>query len=49
VVKSGLRPDDIVIVNGIIKVRPNSPVKPEQGRMADFVSDDPSTLLLSSK
>jgi RND family efflux transporter MFP subunit len=49
VVKSGLHPDDVVIVNGIIKVRPNSPVKPEPGRMADFVSDDPSTPLLSSK
>jgi RND family efflux transporter MFP subunit len=49
VVKSGLRPDDVVIVNGIIKVRPNSPVKLEQGRMADFVSDDPSTPPLSSK
>jgi hypothetical protein len=36
-------------VNGIIKVRPNSPVKAEQGRMADFVADDPSTPLFSSK
>jgi RND family efflux transporter MFP subunit len=49
VVKSGLQPDDVVIVNGIIKVRPNSQVKAEQGRMADFASDDPSTPLLSSK
>jgi RND family efflux transporter MFP subunit len=49
VVKSGLRPDDVVIVNGIIKVRPNSPVKPEQGRMEEFSSNDPSAPLLSSK
>jgi len=49
VVESGLQPDDVVIVNGIIKVRPDSPVNAEQGRMADFVSDDPSTPLLSSK
>ena len=49
VVTSGLHPDDAVIVNGMIKVRPNGPVKPEQGRMEDFSSNDPSTLLLSSK
>ena len=49
VVKSGLQPDDVVIVNGIIKVRPNGPVKAEQRRMADFASDDPSTPLFSSK
>ena len=49
VVKSGLRPDDFVIVNGIIKVRPNSPVKAQQGRMEEFSSDDPATPLPSSK
>jgi RND family efflux transporter MFP subunit len=49
VVKSGLHRDDLVIVNGIIKVRPDSPVKPEQGRMGDFASDESSTPLLSSK
>jgi RND family efflux transporter MFP subunit len=49
VVKSGLHPDDVVIVNGIIKVRPDSPVKPEQGRMEEFSSNDPSAPLLSSK
>ena len=38
-----------VIVNGIIKVRPNSPVKPEQGRMEEFSSNDPATPLLGSK
>jgi membrane fusion protein, multidrug efflux system len=40
VVKSGLQPDDVVIVNGIIKVRPNNPVKPEQGSMEQFASND---------
>ncbi|HYZ74653.1 MAG TPA: efflux RND transporter periplasmic adaptor subunit [Chthoniobacterales bacterium] len=49
VVKSGLNPDDLVIVNGTIKVRPDTPVKPEPGRMRDFASDESSTPLLSSK
>jgi RND family efflux transporter MFP subunit len=49
VVKSGLRPDDVVIVNGIIKVHPNSLVKTEQGRMEEFSSNDLSLPLLGSK
>ena len=49
VVKSGLRPEDVVIVNGIIKVRPNGPVKPQLGRMEEFASKAPSTPLLGSK
>jgi RND family efflux transporter MFP subunit len=49
VVKSGLQPDDVVIVNGIIKVRPSSPVKAEPGRMEDFATNDRSTPLLSAK
>jgi multidrug efflux system membrane fusion protein len=49
VVKSGLHPDDVVIVNGIIKVRSNSPVKAQQGRMEEFTSNDPATPLLGSK
>jgi RND family efflux transporter MFP subunit len=49
VAKSGLSPDDSVIVNGIIKVRPNSPVRPEQGRMQEFSSNDPATHLFSSE
>ena len=40
VVKSGLSPDDVVIINGIIKVRPNNPVKPEAGSMEQFASND---------
>jgi RND family efflux transporter MFP subunit len=49
VVKSGLHPDEVVIVNGIIKVRPNGPVKAQPGRMEEFASKDPSTPLLGSK
>lgn len=40
VVRSGLKPDDVVIINGIIKVRPNNPVKPEAGSMEQFASND---------
>jgi multidrug efflux system membrane fusion protein len=46
VVKSGLKPDDEVVANGILKVRPNSPVKPENGSMEQFATNDdglPST------
>ena len=46
VVKSGLQPDDVIVINGILKVRPNSPVKPENGSMEQFATNDnnlPST------
>ena len=46
VVKTGLQPDDVVVVNGIIKVRPNSPVKPATGSMEQFATNEgklPST------
>jgi RND family efflux transporter MFP subunit len=49
VVKSGLQPDDVVIINGIIKVRPDSPVKPRQGAMEQFSSNDISMPLTSAK
>jgi multidrug efflux system membrane fusion protein len=49
VVKTGLQPDDVVIINGILKVRPNSPVKPEQGSMEQFSSNDLSLPLTESK
>jgi multidrug efflux system membrane fusion protein len=42
VVKTGLQPDDVIIVNGILKVRPNSPVKPENGSMEQFATNDNS-------
>jgi multidrug efflux system membrane fusion protein len=49
VVKSGLQPDDVVIINGIIKVRPDSSVKPQPGAMAQFNSNDISMPLTSSQ
>jgi RND family efflux transporter MFP subunit len=49
VVKSGLQPDDVVIINGIIKVRPDSPVRAEQGTMEQFSSNDVSMPLTSSQ
>jgi multidrug efflux system membrane fusion protein len=49
VVKSGLQPDDLVIVNGIIKVRPDSPVRPQPGMMEQFGSNDISMPLTSSQ
>ena len=49
VVKSGLQPDDEVIINGIIKVRPDSPVKPRLGSMEQFSSNDVAMPLASSK
>ena len=38
VVTQGLKADDQVIVNGIMKVRPGSAVKAEQGSMDQFAS-----------
>jgi RND family efflux transporter MFP subunit len=51
VVKTGLHPDDVIVINGILKVRPNSPVKPENGSMEQFATEDittPSTLSKAS-
>src|SRR6201993_1836581 len=45
VVKSGLEPDDVIVINGILKVRPNSPVKPENGSMEQFASSDSMPML----
>jgi RND family efflux transporter MFP subunit len=42
VIKSGLQQEDEVIINGIIKVRPQAPVKPDQGDMHQFSSNDAS-------
>jgi hypothetical protein len=44
-----VQPDDEVIINGIIKVRPDSAVKPEQGAMEQFSSNETATPLTSSK
>jgi RND family efflux transporter MFP subunit len=49
VVKSGLQPNDQVIINGILKVRPDSVVKPQPGEMAQFTSNDISMPLTGSQ
>jgi membrane fusion protein, multidrug efflux system len=49
VVTSGLRAEDLVVINGIIKVRPGAPVKPEAGSMEQFASSDSSTPLLGTE
>jgi RND family efflux transporter MFP subunit len=49
VVKSGLQPDDEVIINGIIKVRPDSPVNPQPGLMEQFSSNDISMPSIDAK
>jgi RND family efflux transporter MFP subunit len=49
VVKSGLQLEDVVIINGIIKARPDSPVRPQRGAMEQFSSNDISMPLTSSQ
>src|ERR1700739_251700 len=49
VVKSGLQPDDVVVINGIIKGRPDSPVRPQPGAMEQFSSNDMSMPLIGSQ
>jgi RND family efflux transporter MFP subunit len=49
VVKSVLRPDEAVVINGILKVRPDSPVKPDPGSMEQFSSNDISFPLTGSQ
>src|SRR6266446_1000340 len=43
VVTSGLQPEDVVVINGIIKVRPDTP--PEAGSMEQFAPSDPIPIL----
>ena len=40
VVTGGLKPDDEVVIVGLMKVRPGSPAKTQQGSMAQFASDE---------
>ncbi|MBV9490961.1 MAG: efflux RND transporter periplasmic adaptor subunit [Verrucomicrobia bacterium] len=40
VVRAGLKPDDEVIVDGIVKVRPGMPLTIEQGDMKNFASEE---------
>jgi multidrug efflux system membrane fusion protein len=49
VVKTGLHADDVIIINGILKVRPESQVKPQQGTMEQFSSNDLVLPLTNSK
>src|SRR5580693_6604237 len=49
VVKTGIQPDDVIIINGILKVRPESQVKPQQGTMEQFSSNDLVLPLTNSK
>ena len=39
VVTGGLKPDDEVVIIGLMKVRPGSPAKVDQGKMEQFASD----------
>ncbi len=40
VVTQGLKADDQVLINGLMKVRPGGQVKAEQGKMEQFASDE---------
>jgi membrane fusion protein, multidrug efflux system len=48
VVREGLKPDDEVIVDGIIKARPGAPVRPEQGDMRNYPSAEEAGVVASS-
>ena len=39
VVRQGLKADDQVVIDGLMKIRPDSPVKADQGDMNKFASD----------
>jgi hypothetical protein len=39
----------LFVIDGIIKVRPGTPVKPEAGSMEQFASSDSSRPLLSTE
>ena len=42
VVTLGLQPDDLVVINGIINVRPGASVKAQPGSMQEFATNDTS-------
>lgn len=48
VVREGLKPDDEVIVDGIIKARPGAPVRPEPGDMRNYPSAEEAGVVASS-
>ena len=47
VIKSGVKPDDIVIVNGLMRVRPGAKVTPEQAATADTGIKDTSSIRMN--
>jgi RND family efflux transporter MFP subunit len=49
VVRAGLRPDDEIIVEGIIKVRPDAPLTIEQGDMKAYASEQLNVDVASNK
>jgi hypothetical protein len=42
VVTLGLQPDDLVVINGIINIRPGALIKAQAGSMQEFASNDSS-------
>jgi RND family efflux transporter MFP subunit len=48
VVREGLKPDDEVIVDGIVKARPGAPVRPEPGDMRNYPSAEEAGVVASS-
>lgn len=48
VVREGLKPDDEVVVDGIVKVRPGAPLAPEQGDMKNYLSAEEAGVVASS-
>jgi RND family efflux transporter MFP subunit len=43
VIRSGLKPDDRVVINGLMRVRPGVKVTPQAGAMASAAPTDPDT------
>ena len=48
VVREGLKPDNEVVVDGIVKVRPGAPVNPEPGDMNNYLSAEEAGVVASS-
>jgi RND family efflux transporter MFP subunit len=48
VVREGLKPEDEVIVDGIVKVRPGAPLTPEQGDMRNYRSAEEAGVVATS-
>lgn len=48
VVREGLKPDDEVVVDGIVKVRPGAPLAPESGNMNNYRSAEEAGVVASS-